>query len=79
MEPNETLETEDKLELHKNAACCFEQILEAPFHKIPANLGSTIPQNTSKSWKHYSTKLQQILEAPFHKTPVLRIDIWQAV
>ena len=36
MDANETPREKSRLELHKNATCCFEQFLEVTLHKTEA-------------------------------------------
>ena len=56
MDTNKTQREKARWELHKNAMCCLEQILEAILHKIAAVLPPTSrltnhPSKTNKTCK----------------------------
>ena len=72
----ENTEKVARQELHKNAACCLEQILEATPHKTAAIRPSTShltnhPSKTNKTWRALLEKWRQLLSnvllwAPTH-------------
>ena len=51
----------DKWELHKNATCCFEEILEATLHKTAAVQPSSsyLKNHSSKMNKRYGILLEK--------------------